>query len=141
MRLLNLGGQDSQHSPLVIMAMGDLKDGEACYHYRASRDHGASMSVDGMEVVFDSSARDSDAEPNGVSIDCLLAICEDQAKQLSMDNPVHRVVAMQLLAARRALAVESQGRNMSPVPTLGEATNLSIPAAAPANVQTGGFNH
>ena len=51
MRLINLRQPQQHPFPLVVMAMGDS---EVCYHYRAAREYGSSMSDDkraGMQRI------------------------------------------------------------------------------------------
>lgn len=125
MRLINLRPHQQQ-VPLVVMAMGDSEQ-EVCYHYRTARDHGSSMSADGLEVVFASERQDAGGElPDGLTVDSLLAICEDRAKHQEAGNHVMRLVALQLQAARRALATDESDKVINLVNTGSDSRRLSI---------------
>ena len=106
MRLINLPPQDQSTAPLVLMALGNQKEGDVCYHYRTTRDHGTHMSVDGLEIVLATEQKVEGQQPDGLTVDVLLAICEDRAKHQGHDDHRMRLVALNLLAARRALAGE-----------------------------------
>lgn len=105
MRTLTLNPQYQHPSPLVVMALCDEQQGEeryhykeVCHHYRTTRNHG---SFNGLELVIANNDRETGQVPNGITLDGLLAICEDRARHDTLD-PVMKFVAIQLLAARRA---------------------------------------
>lgn len=114
MRLINLPLQDSSVAPLVLMALGNLKDGDVCHHYRTTRDHGEFMTTDGLELVMASENVNETGVPDGLTLDGLLAICEDRAKHQGHANASMRLVAMNLLAARRALAADKSEGHATP---------------------------
>lgn len=122
MRLINLPSQDPRVAPLVLMALGDLKEDDVCHHYRTTRDHVTSMSVDGLDLVLASEKAMDEGQLDGLTLDSLLAICEDRAKHQGHADASMRLVAMNLLAARRALAAENSGMLFQPSRT-GDVTN------------------
>lgn len=98
-----------QHSfPLVVMALGDQQQGEACHYYRTALNCSDHMSLGGPEIVFNSS--ENLEELNGITPDCLLAICEDRARNQMLDQPSMHLVVLQLQAARRALATDESSK-------------------------------
>jgi len=114
MRLINLRQPQQHPFPLVVMAMGDS---DVCYHYRTARDEGSSMSTDGLDIVFASEQVAGGELVDGITVDSLLAICEDRAKHQDVGNPIYRLVALQLQAARRALATDESDKVISLVNT------------------------
>jgi len=108
MRLIDQRPTDHQHSfPLAVMALGDQQQGEACHYYRTALHYDDHMTLGGLEIVFDSTDGE---ELTGITPDCLLAICEDRLKSLAHGNPSMHMAAMQLQAARRALATDESGK-------------------------------
>lgn len=115
MRLINLRPSAHQHPvPLVVMALGDS---EVCYHYRTARDYGSSMSVDGLDIVFASEQVAGGGQADGVTVEDLLAICEDRVRHQEAGNAALRLVALQLQAARRALATDESDKVINLVNT------------------------
>ncbi|WJJ54917.1 hypothetical protein [Xanthomonas phage RTH11] len=98
-----------QPFPLMVMALGDLQQGDVCHHYRVARNYGDHMTVGGPEIVLCSGAVEGGTH-DGLTLDSVLAICEDYAKTQSHGSPSMRMVTSQLQAARRLLAAdESSG--------------------------------
>jgi hypothetical protein len=107
MRLIELRQPDQHPFPLVVMAMADS---EVCYHYRAARKDDTSDKADGLDIVFASEQVAGGERADGVTVEDLLAICEDRAKRQDVGNPSYRLVALQLQAARRALATDESDK-------------------------------
>lgn len=138
MRLIDLGPSSAkQPFPLVAVALGDSDKGNVCYHYRTTHDHGSSMDIDGLEIVFASDQVAGGKEPDGLTIDCLLAICEDQARhQVSANNRMN-LVAMQLQAARRALATDESNKPNHLISTGTSSKNSAIVDAPAVETEQG----
>lgn len=127
MRLIKLRHEPQQPFPLVVMAMADS---EVCYHYRAAYKDDKSDKADGLDIIFASDQVVGGQLADGVTVEDLLAICEDRAKRQDVGNPIYRLVALQLQAARRALATDESDK----VPNLVNTGSDSVrPSKANAN--------
>lgn len=108
MRLIELRQNDQHPSPLVVMAMADS---EVCYHYRASCKKSSSEKAEGLDIIFASSQVAGGEQANGITVEDLLAICEDRAQRQGAGSPALHLVALKLQAARRALATDEIDAN------------------------------
>ena len=127
MRLIELRHQDQHPVPLVVMAMADSA---VCYHYRAVRKDAKSDKADGLDIIFANEQVAGGEQADGVTVEDLLAICEDRAKHQDVGNPIYRLVALQLQAARRALATDESDKVTNLVNT---GSDSKQPAGANAN--------
>lgn len=108
MRLIDLRPTPHERdSPFAVMALGDS---DVCYHYRATREHEPSEHSEGIDIVFASERVANRTLSSGLTVESLLAICEDRAKHLHVGSPAYRLVALQLQAARRALATDESDK-------------------------------
>lgn len=105
MRLLTLS-PNPHHSNLVAMALGDSDDAMGCYQYQLVRQHSESLQEALLRIVFTDSMSSDQEESDGITVESLLAICEDQAKQRTATHPMMGRVALQLQGALRALVAE-----------------------------------
>ncbi len=105
MRLLTLS-PNPHHSNLVVMALGDSDDAAGCYQYQVDRQHSESLQEALLRIVFTDSSSSEKDEVDGITVESLLAICEDQAKQRAATHPSMGRVVLQLQGALRALTAE-----------------------------------
>lgn len=120
MRLIDQRPTTHQHSfPLVVMALGDQQQGEACHHYRTAQNYGDHLTIGGPEIIFSSGAEAGEL-PDGITPDSILAICEDRAKSQMHGTPSMHLVVLQLQAARRALATDESSGTFHPTQAGGD---------------------
>jgi len=123
MRLIDQRPNSRQPSfPLTVMALGDQQHGEACHYYRTVLNHDDHVDLGGPEIVFSSG---ESQELDGITPDCLLAICEDRAKSQVHEHPSMHLVVLQLQAARRALAADESSGAFHPTQSGGDSSRAS----------------
>ena len=118
MRLLSLSPHP-RHDRLAVMAMEDSTKEEGCYHYQIARKKEDGVQESITTIVFASNESTEEECDDGITIESLLAICEDQARLRASTHPTMGRITLQLQAAIRALAADQYDRH-PPSVTSGE---------------------
>lgn len=109
MRLLSLS-PNPRHQHISVVAMDDSANEDGCYHYQVARNKNDGTQESFLSLVIASPQASDDEDADGITIEGLLAICEDQARLCAPNHPTMGRVAHQLQAAMRVLAAEHHDR-------------------------------